>query len=133
MSKGAPILLATTIFVLQEGGNYKQYHHGEAVPGLNDEQVERLTKCGALGTTADLEPEVVVGAEEVEDDTVSTDAEDDADGSGEAAKPEGDANKPALVKWIFDNVTKDDGSDYTKSELNKLTIPKLWDIINSVE
>lgn len=130
MSKGAPVLLATTIFVLQEGGNYKQFHRGEAVPGLNEEQVERLTKCGALGTAADVEPEVVEPEDVIERNGAGVpvpDADDDTD------RPAEGANKPELVAWIYANVAKDDGSDYTKSELNKMSPEDLRALIDSVE
>lgn len=121
MSGRDPILLATTIFVLQEGGNYKQFHRGEAVPGLNEEQVERLTKCGALGTAADVEPAAPESA--------SAEAPAATDGGD---KPDEDANKPELVEWVFNNVAKADGSDYTKSELTKMRVDELRDLIESV-
>jgi hypothetical protein len=131
VSKGVPVLLATTIFVLQEGGNYKQFHRGDAVPGLNEEQIERLTKHGALGTADDIEPDgVEVGADDVERNGMGVPVSDPDVGSD---KPADDANKPDLVEWVYENVAKPDGSDYTKSELNRMNKDELVDLINSVE
>lgn len=121
MSKGDPVLLATTIFVLQEGGNYKQFRRGEAVPGLNEEQVDRLTKCGALGSASDLAP----GADEV-------DLVEDAPSSG-GGKPAEDATKADLIEWLVDNAVDADGVDYTTSKLQPLNKAALWDLINAVE
>lgn len=129
MSAKAPVLLATTIFVRQEDGTRKQYHRGEAVPGLDDEQVERLTKCGALGRAADLEPEAAADAvDEVERNGMGVPVPEDDTG-----KPAEDANKPELAAWIYENVAKEDGSDYSKSELNRMNKDELQAIIDSVE
>lgn len=122
MSKGAPILLATTIFVLQEGGNYKQYHRGEAVPGLNEEQVERLTKCGALGSASDLESDLFGPVLEPADEGV----EDEG-----VELPVKVANKSVLVDWLVTNASKEDGSDFTADELEELTKDQLWELINA--
>lgn len=121
MSKGDPVLLATTIFVLQEGGNYKQFHRGETVPGLNEEQVDRLTKCGALGSSADLAPEVDE-VDSVEDDP-----------STDGGKPDEDATKADLIEWLVDNAVDADGADYTTSKLQPLNKAALWELINAVE
>ena len=133
MSKGAPVLLATTIFVLQEGGNYKQFHRGEAVPGLNEEQVERLTKCGALGTSDDIEPEAVETDDGIERNGMGVPVEEAEAGETGSGRPDEDANKPELVTWIYENVAKEDGSDYTKTELNKMGSDDLRALIESVE
>lgn len=130
MSAKDPILLATTIFVRQEDGTRKQYHQGEAVPGLDAEQVERLTKCGALGTSADLEPEAVEHEDVIERNGAGVPVPDADDG---VERPDEDANKPELVTWIYENVAKEDGSDYTKTELNKMSPDDLRAIIESVE
>lgn len=122
MSKGDPVLLATTIFVLQEGGNYKQFHRGEAVPGLNEEQVDRLTKCGALGSAADLEPEVGEG-----------DSGCDTESAGGESKLGEDATKAELIEWLVDNAVDADGADYTASKLQPLNKAALWELINAVE
>lgn len=130
MSKGAPVLLATTIFVLQDGGNYKQFHRGEAVHGLNEEQVERLTKCGALGSASDVEPELVKPEADIERNGMGVPVPEVEPG---ADKPVEGANKPELVTWVYDNLAHEDGSDYTKSELNKMSSDDLRALIDSVE
>lgn len=129
MSNGAPILLATTIFVLQEGGNYKQFYRGDAVPGLDEEQVDRLTKCGALGSAVDVEAE----AGEIDPDGG---ADDDADGEGADDEvvelPPKVANKPVLVQWLVDNATQEDGSAFVAEELDEqYDKAGLWELINA--
>jgi hypothetical protein len=143
VSASDPVLLATTIFVRQEDGTRKQYHRGEAVPGLNDEQVDRLTKCGALGTSDDLEPEVVETDDGIErngmgvpvgdgDDAEPVDDADAADDDG-VEKPAKIANKATLVAWLVDNAAKDDGSDFTATELNQKNKDELWELIDGIE
>ena len=122
MSKSDPVLLATTIFVLQEGGNYKQFHRGEAVPGLNEEQVDRLTKCGALGSAVDLEPLAVEGG-----------SSDDAESHEGESRLGEDATKAELIEWLVDNAVDADGADYTASKLQPLNKAALWELINAVE
>jgi hypothetical protein len=134
VSKGAPVLLATTIFVLQEGGNYKQFHRGEAVPGLNEEQVDRLTKCGALGTSDDLEPEAVETDDGVERNgagvPVSDEDADDADDEGVELPPKV-ASKPVLIQWLVDNAVDSEGNDYVADELEEQTKAQLWELIDA--
>lgn len=124
MSGDVPVLLATTIFVLQEGGHYKQFYRGDAVPGLNEEQVERLTKCGALGKASDVEPQAVEDDSEVGADVVPAE-----DGS----KPDEDATKADLIEWLVENAVDADGADYTASKLQPLNKAALWELINAVE
>lgn len=60
-------------------------------------------------------------------------AEGDSAGDDLPAKPDAEANKPELVTWVFNNVAKADGSDYSKSELAKMKVDDLRAIIESVD
>ncbi len=113
------VLLAEVFYLRQEDGSRKRYRTGDVVEVLNDEQVERLLRAKAIGSADDLpEPEPV-----------------DDEGEGEAGddKPTEDAKKPELVEWVFANVSKADGSDYSKSELNRMNKDELVEIIESVD
>lgn len=117
MSAAKYVLLAEVFYQRQEDGSRKRYRTGDVVTGLSGEQVERLLKAKAIGSEADLavEPEPV--AEEPE---------------GDDGKPGEDATKPELVEWIYANVAKADGEDYTKTELRKLDPAELRSIVDSV-
>lgn len=118
MSATEYVLLAEVFYLRQEDGSRKRYRTGDVVDGLNDEQVERLLRAKAIGSADDL-PE----PEPVDDET-----------EGEVGgKPAEDATKPELVEWIYENVAKADGEDYTKTELRKMDPKELRAIVDSVE
>lgn len=111
------VLLASVFFQRQQDGSRKRFLRGDTITGLSDEQVTRLVKARAIAAPGDVELEP---AEPVHIDGTDT------------SKPGEGANKPVLVGWIFENVAKEDGSDYTKTELNKLKVGELRAIIDSV-
>ncbi|MGB0971358.1 MAG: hypothetical protein ACPGVG_10395 [Mycobacterium sp.] len=107
------VLLASALYLRQEDGSRKRYRSGDVVSGLSDEQASRLLTAKAIAVPGREQPA----------------ADDDPDAGD---KPEPDANKPALVAWLLANVVKDDGSEYSEAALNRLSKPKLWELINSV-
>lgn len=116
MSATEYVLLAEVFYLRQEDGSRKRYRTGDVVDGLNDEQVERLLRAKAIGSADDLEP-----------------VDDETDAEVEDEKPTGDDAKPVLVEWVLANVAKADGTDYSKSELNRMNKDELVEIIESVD
>lgn len=58
-------------------------------------------------------------------------ADDEPVADGE--KPPADATNKVLIAWLVANVAKEDGSDYTESELKPLNKAALQELIDSVE
>lgn len=101
----APLVLAR-----DQGGHVHHRYQGAVIDWLSDEQAEHFLSLGLVHRSGD---------------TSADDAGSD--------RPDADATKPTLVAWLAANATKDDGSEFTESELNKLNKPDLWGLINSVE
>lgn len=105
----APLVLAK-----DQSGHTHHIYRGGLVPWLSKEQAEHFLGENLV---------VKVGAKADEPEQVADDA----------GKPGEDAHKPELVEWVYNNVAKEDGSDYTKTELNKLSPDELRAIVDSVE
>lgn len=121
----APLVLARD----QEGRVHHRYQ-GAVIDWLSDEQAEHFLGLGLVHKVGD-EP----AADPSEPD--SADAGNGGDlGSADSAdsgKPASDATNKVLVAWLVDNAVKEDGSDYTQSELKPLNKAALWELINAIE
>ena len=98
----------------QEGRQHHSYQ-GDKISWLSPEQAKYFLDENLVvkdGAAAQPEPE---GAETNGD------------------KPGEDAHKPELVAWVYANVAKADGGDYTKAELGKMSPEELRAIVDSVE
>lgn len=120
MSSTKYVLLASVFHQRQEDGNRKRFRTGDIITGLSDDDAERLLKAKAIALPGD-----VASAPDLESPGGSAETADE--------KPGEDANKPELVAWLYENVAKEDGSDYTKTELNKMSPDELRAIVDSVE
>lgn len=105
------LVTAPCVVAKDQDGRLHHVYEGGVIQWLSDEQATHF-----LGAELVVEQGAAPAAESVE-----------------GGKPETDANKSVLVDWIAANVAQEDGSDYTADELNKLTKPQLWEIIDSVE
>lgn len=121
MSATEYVLLAEVFYLRQGDGSRKRYRTGDVIEGLNDERVERLLKAGAIARPGDVPAES------------EPDVAEEAGESDEVGDKPADATKPELVEWIYANVAKEDGSDYTKTELRQLSPDELRDIVRSVD
>lgn len=106
----APLVIAKD----HEGRPYHVYEGG-VIQWLSDEQAAHFLGTGLVvkfGTDGDV---------------------DEAPNGEDGDKPAEDATKAELVAWVSANVVKDDGSDYSEAELNRMNKDQLWELINAVD
>lgn len=99
----------------REGKNRHRYE-GDVIAWLSDEQAEHFVSSALVEE---------IGS--VADESNSDDAGPDGGG-----RPTEDDSKADLVAWVLANAIKDDGSEYSESELNRLNKGQLVELINSV-
>ena len=114
------LVTAACVLAKDQAGNVRYFYEGDVIPWLSDQQAEHF-----LGEDLVEETDKGVGGSEPVD-------EDDAP-PAEGDKPAEDATKADLVAWVSANVVKDDGSDYSEAELNRMNKDQLWKLINAVD
>lgn len=106
------LVTAPCVIARDQDGKLHHRYEGNVIAWLSDEQAEHFLSTGLVERT-----DKGVGGSE----------------PATGGKPGPDANKPELVEWIYANVAKADGSDYTKTELRALDPEELRAIVDSVE
>lgn len=114
----------------EKEGVFNQPPAGTVTPGLShDVLADNFANVyDAVGTPATDEEAIAPLSHDVQPVVAESSAVE-----ADSSKPDAEANKPELVEWVFNNVAKADGSDYTKSELAKMKVDELRDIIESVD
>lgn len=156
----AYVVTVTRLYQSRPDGSEKKYFRGAVVDDFTDEDAARHLASGSIakatsGVAKDAQEEAELAAATAAAEAATLAAANaaalaadaalveqiergaeggDTDGSdGPPPRPDAEANKPELIAWIFENVTKADGSDYTKTELRKMNPDELRGIIDSVE
>lgn len=113
------LVTAACVLAKDQAGNVRYFYEGDVIPWLSDEQAEHFL----LEDLVEQTDRGVGGAEPVEDVAPESDGD----------KPAEDATKAQLVEWVSANAVKDDGSDYSEAELNRMNKDQLWELIDAVE
>lgn len=108
----APLVLAR-----DQGGRVHHRYAGEVISWLDDEQRSHFLSLGLVHEVGDVAAS-------------SEPAPDEPDDTG--GRPAEDAKKADLVDWVLANALKEDGSEYSEAELNRLNKDDLRALINSV-
>lgn len=109
-------VLVPCVIARDQGGHSHHYYEGAVIPWLDKDQASRWLD----------EEQVAKLAAGPRDEPAAEPADD-------GGKPGADAHKPELVEWVYANVAKEDGSDYTKTELRDKSPEELRAIVDSVE
>lgn len=109
----APLVLAR-----DQAGRVHHCYQGALIPWLDDEQRKHFVGLGLVHEVGDMA---------APDEPDSDDTDPDTGG-----RPTEDDSKADLVAWVLANAEKEDGSDYSESELNRLNKGQLVELINSV-
>lgn len=110
-------VIVPCVLARDKEGKVHERYEGAVIDWLDDDQKRHFLESGLVEE---------VGAPASDETTAD---EPPADGE----KPPADATNKVLVAWLVANVAKEDGSDYTESELKPLNKAALQELIDSVE